>query len=84
MGKNGVDGVYDSDPRRNPAARRFDHLTYDRALRDNLQVMDNTALAMCRDHGVTMRVFGLEGAGNVTRALLGEKIGTLMTTHDAG
>jgi uridylate kinase len=79
MGKNGVDGVYDSDPRKNPDAVRFDHLTYDVALRDNLQVMDNTAIAMCRDNDVPMRVFGLEGAGDVTRALLGEKIGTLMT-----
>ncbi|GAB2459616.1 UMP kinase [Xylanimonas ulmi] len=78
MGKNGVDGVYDSDPRKNPSAQRYDMLTYDVALRDNLQVMDNTAIAMCRDNAVTMRVFGLEGAGNVTRALLGEKIGTLM------
>ncbi|ACZ30213.1 uridylate kinase [Xylanimonas cellulosilytica DSM 15894] len=81
MGKNGVDGVYDSDPRKNPDALRYDHLTYDVALRDNLQVMDNTAIAMCRDNDVSMRVFGLEGAGNVTRALLGEKIGTLMTAH---
>jgi uridylate kinase len=82
MGKNGVDGVYDSDPRRNPAAVRYDHLTYDTALRDNLQVMDNTALAMCRDNMVPMRVFGLEGAGNVTQALLGARIGTLMTADD--
>ncbi|QAY70556.1 UMP kinase [Xylanimonas protaetiae] len=82
MGKNGVDGVYDSDPRKNPDATRFEHLTYDHALRDNLQVMDNTAIAMCRDNDVTMRVFGLEGAGNVTRALLGEKIGTLMTADE--
>ena len=81
MGKNGVDGVYDSDPRKNPDAVRYEHLTYDVALRDNLQVMDNTAIAMCRDNDVTMRVFGLEGAGNVTSALLGEKIGTLMTAQ---
>jgi uridylate kinase len=81
MGKNGVDGVYDADPRKHPDARRYDRVSYDVALRDNLQVMDNTALAMCRDHDVAMRVFGLEGAGNVTRALLGEKIGTLMTAR---
>ncbi|WP_425954487.1 UMP kinase [Xylanimonas sp. McL0601] len=81
MGKNGVDGVYTADPRTTPDAERYDALTYDIALRDNLQVMDNTAIAMCRDNDVTMRVFGLEGAGNVTRALLGEKIGTLMTAR---
>jgi uridylate kinase len=79
MGKNGVDAVYTADPRTDPDAERYEHLTYDIALRDNLQVMDNTALAMCRDNDVTMRVFGLEGAGNVTSALLGEKIGTLLT-----
>ena len=81
MGKNGVDGVYNADPRKDPDAVRYDTLTYDTALRDNLQVMDNTAIAMCRDNDVQMRVFGLEGAGNVTRALLGEKIGTLMTAR---
>ena len=79
MGKNGVDGVYSADPRKDPNATLFEHLTYDVALRDNLRVMDNTAIAMCRDNGVRMRVFGLEGAGNVTKALKGEKIGTLMT-----
>ena len=81
MGKNGVDGVYNADPRKDASAERYETLTYDVALRDNLQVMDNTAIAMCRDNDVTMRVFGLEGAGNVTRALLGEKIGTLMTAR---
>ncbi|WP_245885590.1 UMP kinase [Xylanimonas oleitrophica] len=79
MGKNGVDGVYSADPRTNPDAVRLEHLTYTDALVQNLEVMDATALSLCRDNDVTMRVFGLEGAGDVTRALLGEKIGTLIT-----
>lgn len=80
MGKNGVDGVYTADPRTDPTARRLDHLTYTRALVEGLAVMDATALSMCRDNDVQMRVFGLEEPGNVTRALQGEKIGTLVTT----
>jgi uridylate kinase len=81
MGKNGVDGVYDSDPRRNPDAKKLDHLTYTDALVNRLGVMDDTALAMCRDNNVQMRVFGMEGEGNVTRALAGEPIGTLITSR---
>ena len=79
MGKNGVDGVYTADPRTDPAATRYDRLTYTEALVDGLEVMDATALSMCRDNGVRMRVFGMEARGNVTRALRGEKIGTLLT-----
>jgi uridylate kinase len=79
MGKNGVDGVYTADPRTDPNAVRLDQRTYTRALVDGLEVMDATALSMCRDNGVRMRVFGMETQGNVTRALQGEKIGTLLT-----
>lgn len=79
MGKNGVDGVYSADPRTDPDAVRLDHLTYTEAIVQELGVMDSTALSMCRDNGVRMRVFGLEESGNVTRVLRGEKIGTLVT-----
>ncbi|HEY0118637.1 MAG TPA: UMP kinase [Cellulomonas sp.] len=81
MGKNGVDGVYSADPRRDPDAVKLDHLTYTEALVKGLEVMDATALSMCRDNDVTMVVFGLESPGNVTRALEGERIGTLVTAH---
>ena len=81
MGKNGVDAVYTADPRRDPTATRLDHLTYTEALVQGLEVMDATALSMCRDNDVTMVVFGLEEAGNVTRALEGERIGTLVTAR---
>ena len=81
MGKNGVDGVYSADPRRDPSAVKLDHLTYTEALVQGLEVMDATALSMCRDNDVTMVVFGLEEPGNVTRALEGERIGTLVTAR---
>jgi len=79
MGKNGVDGVYSADPRRDPDARRLDRLTYTDAIVGDLGVMDQTALSLARDNDVPMQVFGLEGAGNVTRVLQGEKIGTIVT-----
>ncbi len=79
MGKNGVDGVYSADPRRDPSARKLEHLTYTEAIVGELGVMDTSALSLCRDNDVPMRVFGLEEPGNVTRALEGEKIGTLVT-----
>ncbi|WP_028047037.1 UMP kinase [Cellulomonas sp. URHE0023] len=79
MGKNGVDGVYSADPRTDPTAVKLEHLTYTDALVNDLGVMDGSALSLCRDNDVRMRVFGLEEVGNVTRALQGEKIGTLIT-----
>ena len=79
MGKNGVDAVYTADPRRDPDARKLDHLTYTEAIVGELGVMDTSALSLCRDNDVPMRVFGLEETGNVTRALEGERIGTLVT-----
>jgi len=79
VGKNGVDGVYTADPRTHPDAVRLERLSYDRALSEGLQVLDASAFALCRDNGLTMRVFGMGGRGNITRALLGEKIGTLVS-----
>lgn len=79
VGKNGVDGVYTADPRTDPSAELLETLTYERALVDGLQVLDASAFAMSRDNGLSMRVFGMGEPGNITRALLGEKIGTLVT-----
>ena len=79
VGKNGVDGVYTADPRTDPDAELLDHLTYARALAEGLKVVDASAFVLCRDNGLTMRVFGMGEPGNITRALLGEKIGTLVT-----
>jgi uridylate kinase len=79
MAKNGVDGVYTADPRTNPDAQRLSTLTYGEALARDIRVMDQTAFSLCRDNDVTMRVFGMEGEGNVTRAILGDEIGTVVT-----
>ncbi|MFD5821172.1 UMP kinase [Nesterenkonia xinjiangensis] len=80
MAKSGVDGVYTADPKTNPDAEKLEHMTYTDALRRNIRVMDQTAMTMCNDNDLPMRVFGMEGEGNVTRALLGEEIGTLVTS----
>ena len=79
VAKNGVDAVYDDDPNKNPDAHRFDTLTYSEALRRDLKVIDGSALALCRDNGLTTRIFGMGGDGTVTRALMGDEIGTLVT-----
>lgn len=78
MSKNGVDGVYDSDPRTNPDARKLDSVTFEQALQRNLKVVDAAAFSLCRENGLPMVVFGMQGEGNVTRALLGEPIGTFV------
>jgi uridylate kinase len=81
MSKSGVDGVYDSDPRTNPEARKIDHITYQEALRKNLKVVDAAAFSLCMENKLPMIVFGMEGHGNVARAVRGEKIGTLVTAE---
>jgi uridylate kinase len=79
MAKNGVDGVYTADPRTHADARRLDTVTYLDALRRGLKVVDATAFSLCMDNDLPMVVFGMEGEGNITRALLGDRIGTLVT-----
>ncbi|MEX2441360.1 MAG: UMP kinase [Pontimonas sp.] len=79
VAKNGVDGVYSSDPKTNPDALKFDQLNYQEALVKGLKVVDSTAFSLCKDNSMPMRVFGMEPEGNVTRALLGERIGTLVS-----
>lgn len=78
MEKNQVDGVYDSDPRTNPNAIKFDHLTFTDAITRNLRVMDSTALTMCRDNNMPIIVFNLQG-DNLLKAVRGERIGTLIS-----
>ena len=73
-----VDGVYDSDPLQNPAAKRFDKITYDEVLARKLAVMDTTAIVMCRDHEVPLRVFNLNNPGDLLRSVQGEAVGTLV------
>ncbi|MFV0319468.1 MAG: UMP kinase [Microbacterium sp.] len=80
VAKNGVDGVYTADPKTDAAATRIDRITYLEALQKGLKVVDSTAFSLCMDNRMDMRVFGMEPGGNVTRALLGESIGTLVTS----
>jgi uridylate kinase len=74
-----VDGVYDSDPMLNPAARRYERLTYDEVLDRRLSVMDATAIVLCRDHNLPLRVINLNEPGALVRAAVGEDVGTLVT-----
>ncbi len=79
IAKSGVDGVYTADPKKDPTAVKLDTLTFDEALAKDLRICDATAFSLCKENGLTMLVFGMEGEGNITRALRGEKIGTLVT-----
>ena len=79
MGKQGVDGVYDSDPKKNPDAVKFDSLTYDEFLTRGLKVADATSVSLCRDNAMDMIVFSLSEEGNIARAVSGEKIGTTLS-----
>jgi uridylate kinase len=73
-----VDGIYDSDPRKNPDAKRYQSLTYGHVLEKDLRVMDGTAIALCKDNNIPIMVFDLSVKGNIHRALMGEPIGTLV------
>ena len=74
-----VDGVFSDDPMRNPAATQYPRLTFDKVLTDRLNVMDATAVVMCRDNRLPLRVFNLNNAGDLTRIVRGEDLGTLVT-----
>ncbi|KPL67188.1 uridylate kinase [Erythrobacter sp. SG61-1L] len=71
-----VDGVYDSDPKTNPDAVRFDTVSYDKVLADNLKVMDASAVALCRDNNIPIVVFSIREQGNLARVLAGEGVQT--------
>jgi len=73
-----VDGVYDSDPKTNPAAARYDTIGYDTVLADNLKVMDASAVALCRDNNIPIVVFSIREKGNLARVLAGEGVQTIV------
>ena len=73
-----VDGVYSADPLKDKSAKKYDELKFIDVLKDNLKVMDATAVSMCRDNNLPIIVFNLLKAGNIKRAVLGEKIGTIV------
>jgi uridylate kinase len=74
-----VNGVYSDDPVKNPAAQRYEKLSFDRVLDDRLGVMDATAIVLCRDNHIPLRVFNLNNAGDLQRVVRGENVGTLVT-----
>jgi uridylate kinase len=79
MSKNGVDGVYTADPRTDPTAIKLDTVTFEEALRRGLRVVDAAAFSLCMDNRLPMLVFGAEGPDTIIRAVIGERIGTLIT-----
>jgi uridylate kinase len=79
VAKNGVDGVYSDDPRTNASASKLEKITYQEALVQGLKVVDSTAFSLCMDNSMPMVVFGMEPAGSVTKAIRGERIGTLVS-----
>lgn len=74
-----VDGIYDSDPAKNPHAQKYAHLSFDRALQEGLKIMDSTAFALCRDQNMPIHVFNIHEKGALTRLLSGEQVGTLVS-----
>jgi uridylate kinase len=74
-----VDGIYDSDPAKNPTAKRYDHITYLEALQKRLRVMDSTAFSLCMDNKMPIIVFDFFKAHNLKRVVLGHPVGTLVT-----
>ena len=78
MAKNGVDGVYSADPKIDPKAKKYDFLTYMDLISRGLAVMDTTATSMCMDNNIDLVVFNMNEKGNIRRAILGEKIGTIV------
>ena len=79
-----VDGVYDSDPNKNPDAKRFTHITYSEALARRLQVMDSTAFSLCMDNRVPIIIFDMNDPDNIRRAIVGEQVGTLVSEKPEG
>ena len=73
-----VDGIYDSDPHLNPQAKRYQSLTYGHVLVNDLRVMDGTAIALCKENNIPIRVFDISVRGNIRRAVMGESVGTIV------
>jgi uridylate kinase len=73
-----VDGVYTADPARHADATRYEQLTYGDVIQRNLQVMDTAAIALCRDHGMPLRIYDMTVPGSLMRIMRGESIGTLV------
>lgn len=79
MAKNGVDGVYNADPKTNPTAVKYEALTYMDLIQENLAVMDTTATSMCMDNNIDLVVFNMNEHGNILKAVQGEITGTVIS-----
>ncbi len=79
MAKNGVDGVYDADPKTHPEATKYDTLSYMDLIKEGLQVMDTTATSMCMDNEIDLVVFNMNESGNIVKAVRGEITGTTIS-----
>ena len=79
MAKNGVEGVYTADPRKEPDARFIEEITHQEAIEQRLQVMDSTALSLCMDNGLPINVFNMDDERNIDRIVSGERVGTLVS-----
>jgi uridylate kinase len=75
-----VDGLYDSDPEKNPNAILLPEVTYQQVLEKNLQVMDTAAISLCRDNGIPIAIFDLMTSGNIRRVICGERVGSIVRT----
>ena len=84
MGKNGVDGVLDDDPRTNPQARLIPQITHIEAIERGLKVMDTTALSLCMDNALPLYVFNLDDEHNIARVARGERLGTIISSVPGG
>ncbi len=84
MGKNGVEGVLDDDPRTNPQAQLIPQLTHIEAIERGLRVMDTTALSLCMDNGLPLYVFNLDDEHNIARIARGERLGTIISSIPGG
>ena len=82
MAKNGIDGVYDSDPRHNVSAKKYENLSHHQALSERLEALDSTALSLCMDNSLPIVVFDIFKSGNLALIISGEHVGTLI--HDDG
>ena len=74
-----VDGVYDSDPEKNPSAVKFESISFDQAYEKKLKIMDMTAFTLCKENNIPVVVFDINKSGNLKRVILGEKVGTIVT-----
>ncbi|MCD7839013.1 MAG: UMP kinase [Erysipelotrichaceae bacterium] len=79
MAKNGVDGVYSDDPKVNPEAKKYDHISYLDVINEDLHIMDQTAVTLCKDNDIDLCVFNMQEDGNIARACNGESIGTTIS-----